>query len=204
MVAVLGANGAGKSTLMRALAGLHRPVGGRVSLAGAALARLPAHRIVARGMVLVPEGRQVFPELSVLDNLRLGGYLRRTLPAQEIEAMLVRFPRLRERLHQRAGLLSGGEQQMLAIARGLMARPRVLLLDEPSLGLAPTVINDLFTALDRLRDEQVTILLVDQMAGLALALADRAYVIEGGRIAGEGSASELAADGALEKAYLGA
>jgi branched-chain amino acid transport system ATP-binding protein len=116
--------------------------------------------------------------------------------------MLERFPRLRERLHQRAGLLSGGEQQMLAIARGLMARPKLLLLDEPSLGLAPTVINDLFAALDRLRAESATILLVDQMAGLALALADRAYVIEGGRIVASGAASEIAATGALEKAYL--
>jgi ABC-type branched-subunit amino acid transport system ATPase component len=116
--------------------------------------------------VLVPEGRQVFPELSVLDNLRLGAFLRKDVPAAEVEGMLERFPRLRERLHQRAGLLSGGEQQMLAIARGLMGRPKLLLLDEPSLGLAPRVINDLFAALDRLRAEQATILLVDQMAGL--------------------------------------
>jgi ABC-type branched-subunit amino acid transport system ATPase component len=204
MVAVLGANGAGKSTLMRALAGLHRPVAGGIALGGEELARLPAHRIAARGLVLVPEGRQVFPELSVLDNLWLGAFLRKDAAAADIEAMLVRFPRLRERLHQRAGLLSGGEQQMLAIARGLMGKPRLLLLDEPSLGLAPQVINDLFAALDRLRSEAATILLVDQMAGLALALADRAYVIEAGRIVASGAAAEIAADGALEKAYLGA
>jgi ABC-type branched-subunit amino acid transport system ATPase component/ABC-type branched-subunit amino acid transport system permease subunit len=203
-VAVLGANGAGKSTLMRALSGLHRPVGGEIRLGGAALERLPAHKTVAHGVVLVPEGRQVFPELSVLDNIRLGAYLRRDVAAGEVDAMLDRFPRLRERLHQRAGLLSGGEQQMLAIARGLMAHPRVLLLDEPSLGLAPAMINALFAALDQLRGERVTILLVDQMAGLALALADRAYVIEGGRIVASGAAAELAADGALERAYLGA
>jgi ABC-type branched-subunit amino acid transport system ATPase component len=203
-VAVLGANGAGKSTLMRALSGLHRPVGGAIRLGGAALERLPAHKAVAHGVVLVPEGRQVFPELSVLDNIRLGAYLRRDVAAGEVDAMLDRFPRLRERLHQRAGLLSGGEQQMLAIARGLMAHPRVLLLDEPSLGLAPAMINALFAALDQLRGERVTILLVDQMAGLALALADRAYVIEGGRIVASGAAAELAADGALERAYLGA
>jgi ABC-type branched-subunit amino acid transport system ATPase component/ABC-type branched-subunit amino acid transport system permease subunit len=203
MVAVLGANGAGKSTLMRAIAGLHRPVDGEISLAGEDLARQPAHRVVRRGAVLVPEGRQVFPELSVLDNLALGAFSRKTWDRAEIDTMLERFPRLRQRLHQRAGLLSGGEQQMLAIARGLMARPRLLLLDEPSLGLAPQVANDLFSALDRLRAESVTILLVDQMAGLALALADRAYVLEGGRIVASGAAAEIAADGALEKAYLG-
>jgi len=202
LVAVLGANGAGKSTLMRALAGLHRPVRGEIALEGQNLTRLPTHRVVARGVVLVPEGRQVFPELSVLDNIRLGAHLRRDLSEAEVEDMFQRFPRLRERRHQRAGLLSGGEQQMLAIARGLMARPKLLLLDEPSLGLAPTIINQLFSALDRLRGEAVTILLVDQMAGLALALADRAYVIEGGRITAQGSAAEIAAQGALEKAYL--
>jgi len=201
---VLGANGAGKSTLMRALAGLHRPVRGEIAFGGENLAALPAHRVVGRGVVLVPEGRQVFPELSVLDNIRLGAYLRRDVPESEIEALIDRFPRLRERLHQRAGLLSGGEQQMLALARGLMARPRLLLLDEPSLGLAPAVIEELFASLDRLRAERVTILLVDQMAGLALALADQAYVIEGGRISTRGSAADVAADGALEKAYLGA
>ena len=203
MVAVLGANGAGKSTLMRAIAGLHRPVSGEIALERQDLAREPAHRVVRRGAVLVPEGRQVFPELSVLDNLALGAFSRKTWDRAEIDAMLERFPRLRERLHQRAGLLSGGEQQMLAIARGLMARPRLLLLDEPSLGLAPQVANDLFSVLDRLRAEAVTILLVDQMAGLALALADRAYVIEGGRIVASGPAAQIAADGTLEKAYLG-
>jgi ABC-type branched-subunit amino acid transport system ATPase component len=202
-VAVLGANGAGKSTLMRALSGLHRPVGGEILFQNGPIKHLPAHRIVACGVVLVPEGRQVFPELSVLDNIRLGGFLRGEVPASEVEALLERFPRLRERLHQRAGLLSGGEQQMLALARGLMAKPKLLLLDEPSLGLAPQVIEDLFASLDRLRAEKVTILLVDQMAGLALPLADRAYVIEAGRISASGSAAQIAADGSLEKAYLG-
>jgi ABC-type branched-subunit amino acid transport system ATPase component len=202
MVAVLGANGAGKTTLMRAIAGLHRPVQGGIAFAREDISGEPAHRLVGRGVVLVPEGRQVFPELSVLHNLELGAFSRKKTDPEEIDGMLERFPKLRARLGQRAGLLSGGEQQMLAIARGLMAKPRLLLLDEPSLGLAPTVIRDLFAALDRLRAEAATILLVDQMAGLALALADRAYVLEGGRIAAAGDASEIAAAGALEKAYL--
>ncbi|NIM43365.1 MAG: ATP-binding cassette domain-containing protein [Hydrogenophaga sp.] len=202
-VALLGANGAGKSTLMKAIAGLHRPVRGGIHLDGAALHELGAEQVVARGVVLVPEGRQVFPELSVLDNIRLGAFLRPEDREARVEEQLERFPRLRERLHQRAGLLSGGEQQMLAIARALMSRPRVLLLDEPSLGLAPKVIAELFAALDRLRREGMTLLLVDQMAGLALALADRAYVMEGGRIVAQGTAAEIAADGALAAAYLG-
>jgi ABC-type branched-subunit amino acid transport system ATPase component/ABC-type branched-subunit amino acid transport system permease subunit len=202
LVAVLGANGAGKSTLMRAISGLLRPVAGGIALAGADIGRLPAHKVATLGVSLVPEGRQVFPELSVLHNLQLGAFRRRDDAAADVERMLERFPRLRERLQQRAGLLSGGEQQMLAIARGLMARPKLLLLDEPSLGLAPAVIHELFAALERLRAESATILLVDQMAALALALADRAYVIESGRMVASGPASEIAASGALEKAYL--
>jgi ABC-type branched-subunit amino acid transport system ATPase component/ABC-type branched-subunit amino acid transport system permease subunit len=203
VVALLGANGAGKSTLMRALAGLHRPVQGGIHLDGRELTTVGAEQGVAPGMVLVPEGRQVFPELSVLDNIRLGAFLQPQDRDARVEAQLQRFPRLRERLHQRAGLLSGGEQQMLAIARALMSRPRILLLDEPSLGLAPKVIAELFAALDALRREGMTILLVDQMAGLALALADRAYVIEGGRIVASGTAAEITADPALAAAYLG-
>ncbi|MCW5655376.1 ATP-binding cassette domain-containing protein [Hydrogenophaga sp.] len=203
-VALLGANGAGKSTLMRALSGLHRPVGGGgIHLEGEDLTQAGTETIVARGMVLVPEGRQVFPELSVLDNIRLGAFLQPAQREARVEEMLQRFPRLRERLHQRAGLLSGGEQQMLAIARALMSRPRILLLDEPSLGLAPKVIGDLFAALDRLRGEGMTLLLVDQMAGLALALADRAYVMESGRIVAQGTSADIAADPALARAYLG-
>ncbi|MEC5386628.1 branched-chain amino acid ABC transporter ATP-binding protein/permease [Uliginosibacterium sp. H3] len=203
MVALLGANGAGKSTLMRSLCGLHRPLQGGIHLAGVELAGLRAEQIVSQGLVLVPEGRQVFPELSVLDNIRLGAFLHPEGREQRVEEMLTRFPRLRERLHQRAGLLSGGEQQMLAIARALMSKPRVLLLDEPSLGLAPKIIEELFAALDRLRSENMTLLLVDQMAALALALADRAYVLESGRVVARGTAAEIAADPALAQAYLG-
>ncbi|EJN08540.1 branched-chain amino acid ABC transporter ATP-binding protein/permease [Herbaspirillum sp. YR522] len=204
MVALLGANGAGKSTLMRALAGLHRPLQGGIHVDGVNLTNLRAEQIVRHGVVLVPEGRQVFAELTVADNIRLGAFLYPQDVEARLQQMLERFPRLRERLHQRAGLLSGGEQQMLAIARGLMSRPRVLLLDEPSLGLAPKVIAELFDALDRLRQENMTIVLVDQMAALALSLADRAYVIEGGRVVAQGSAAEIAANDALARAYLGA
>jgi branched-chain amino acid transport system ATP-binding protein len=203
VIALLGANGAGKSTLMRSLAGLHRPVQGGIHLEGRDVTQAGAEEVVAWGMVLVPEGRQVFPELSVLDNIRLGGFLYPDDRDAKVETMLVRFPRLRERLHQRAGLLSGGEQQMLAIARALMSRPRILLLDEPSLGLAPKVIAELFASMVEMRRGGMTLLLVDQMAGLALALADRAYVMEGGRIVAQGSAAEIAADNTLAQAYLG-
>jgi branched-chain amino acid transport system ATP-binding protein len=203
-VAVLGANGAGKSTLMRALSGLHRPIEGRVSLAGKAVESLAAHHISREGLVLVPEGRQVFPELSVTDNIRMGAFARspRDLGA-EIEHMFQRFPRLRARKDQKAGLLSGGEQQMLAIARGLIARPRILMLDEPSLGLAPTLVNDLYDILSELRDEGRTILLVDQVAALALSVADRAYVLGSGAVTQSGPASEIGEQPALERAYLG-
>jgi ABC-type branched-subunit amino acid transport system ATPase component len=199
-IGVLGPNGAGKSTLMKALSGLLRPVGGHVGFNGQRIAALPAHQVARAGLVLVPEGRQVFPQLSVAQNMALGATRRGTASAEEIEAMLARFPRLRARLHTNAGLLSGGEQQMLAIARGLLARPEVLLLDEPSLGLAPAVVDELFAALARMRDEGLTLLLVDQMAELALSLADRCYVLNGGRITREGDAATLRET--LGEAYL--
>jgi ABC-type branched-subunit amino acid transport system ATPase component/ABC-type branched-subunit amino acid transport system permease subunit len=205
MVAMLGANGAGKSTVMRALSGLLRPVSGNLVLDNKQVSSLEAYRIARDGLALVPEGRQVFGELDVRDNLLLGAFSRKDADLdREIETLLDRFPRLRERLTSRAGLLSGGEQQMLAIARGLMANPQLLMLDEPSLGLAPAMINELFDILAELRDEGVTILLVDQMAALALTVADRGYVLEQGQFAREGAAAELAADPALEAAYLGA
>ncbi len=203
LVAVLGANGAGKSTLMRSLAGLLRPVEGRVLFAGRAIETYAAHQVARAGLVLVPEGRQVFPELTVEDNIRLGAYTRKDFDAAEVEALLQRFPSLERRRASRAGLLSGGEQQMLAIARGLVAKPRVMLLDEPSLGLAPALIHELFRVLADLRDQGITILLVDQMAALALAVADRGYVVESGRIVHAGSTAELRDDPALERAYLG-
>jgi len=204
LVAVLGANGAGKSTLMRALSGLHRPVQGRVLLLGEEIQQYAAHRIAALGVVLVPEGRQVFPELNVVDNIRLGAFCgKRPGLGAEVDQMLERFPRLRERRLQRAGLLSGGEQQMLAIARGLIAHPKVLMLDEPSLGLAPHLIQELYSILAELRDEGVTILLVDQMAGLALGVADRALVLESGAIIHRGTAAEISAREDLTQAYLG-
>jgi ABC-type branched-subunit amino acid transport system ATPase component len=202
-VAVLGANGAGKTTFMRALSGLHRPVHGEVSFMGPRIESASAHAIARQGLRLVPEGRQVFPELSVLDNIRLGAFGRRTgSVAAEMETLLGRFPRLRQRQHQKAGLLSGGEQQMLAVARGLIASPHVLMLDEPSLGLAPKLIEDLYAMLAELRDEGVTILLVDQMAGLALAVSDRAFVLESGRFSRADPADE-SAQTAIERAYLG-
>jgi ABC-type branched-subunit amino acid transport system ATPase component/ABC-type branched-subunit amino acid transport system permease subunit len=204
MVALLGANGAGKSTAMRAVTGLLRPVTGAIVLQDTRIEDLDAHKIAASGLTLVPEGRQVFPELTVLDNILLGAYTRLNVDRDgEVEALLKRFPRLRERLSSRAGFLSGGEQQLLAIARGLMAKPRILLLDEPSLGLAPAMINELFDVLATLRDDGVTILLVDQMAALALTVADRGYVLESGRIVRDDAAEALAHDPALEAAYLG-
>jgi ABC-type branched-subunit amino acid transport system ATPase component len=204
VVAVLGANGAGKSTLLRALSGLHHPVRGTVRLRGHDVTQWAAHRRVRAGLVLVPEGRQVFPELSVLDNLWLGAYARpRGAIAQEIAHLLERFPALRARLHSRAGLLSGGEQQMLALARGLLASPRLLLLDEPSLGLAPALRHILFTMLAAIGDAGVPILLVEQMADLALTVADRGYVLYNGCVVHVGAAADLHNDAALEQAYLG-
>jgi branched-chain amino acid transport system ATP-binding protein len=204
MVAVLGANGAGKSTLMAALSGLLRADRGAVKLFGADVSALDAPDRVRAGLVLVPEGRLVFPDLSVRDNLRLGALVRRDADiAADVEAMLDRFPRLRARADGRAGLLSGGEQQMLALARGLMARPRVLLLDEPSLGLAPQLVEQIFEDLAALRDAGRTLLLVDQNAELSLAVADRGYVLERGRVVAEGPAAALLGDGALLDAYLG-
>lgn len=203
LVAVLGANGAGKSTMMSALAGLLSPESGRITLDDEAIEHLEPHQIVERGLIMVPEGRQVFPELTVLQNLRMGAYKRTEAVGEtEIAKLLCRFPRLKDRIDAKAGYLSGGEQQMLAIARGLMAQPRVLLLDEPSLGLSPAMTSELYMTLALLRDEGVTILLVDQMANIALDIADRAYVLEQGVVVAEGTSKEIRNNGSLTDAYL--
>jgi branched-chain amino acid transport system ATP-binding protein len=204
LVAVLGGNGAGKTTLMRALSGLNRPVEGAVLFLGERIETYGASGITRRGLVLVPEGRQVFPELSVIDNLKLGAYARPTPGLDDmVERLLDRFPQLRARQNQRAGLLSGGEQQMLAIARGLIAQPRLLLLDEPSLGLAPNLLDGLYDLLAELREQGMTMLLVDQMAALALTVADRVYLLASGNVKQAGSAAQMSADPALVRAYLG-
>jgi branched-chain amino acid transport system ATP-binding protein len=202
-IAVLGPNGAGKSTLMKSLSGLLRPVTGNIEFGRRDLARLPAHLVARTGLILVPEGRQVFPRLTVAENMRLGATRRRDFEPSEIEAMLDRFPRLRPRLHTAAGLLSGGEQQMLAVARGLLARPEILLLDEPSLGLAPAVAAELFGQFTRLREEGMTLVIVDQMADHVLAIADRGYLLGGGRVVAQGGAAELR-ETMLDDTYLGA
>jgi ABC-type branched-subunit amino acid transport system ATPase component len=204
LVALLGANGAGKSTLLRAICGLHRPVQGRILLLGKEIQLLAAHRIARAGITLVPEGRQVFPELSVEDNILLGARtLDRRAAQAKVQQLIDRFSLLQKLRDKRAGLLSGGEQQVLAIARGLAAQPKILLMDEPSLGLAPAIVEQLYRLVDELRGEGVTLLLVDQMARLALSIADRGYVLQGGRIVHAGSAEQLGSDSMLEKAYLG-
>jgi ABC-type branched-subunit amino acid transport system ATPase component/ABC-type branched-subunit amino acid transport system permease subunit len=203
IVVVIGANGAGKTTTLRALAGL-LPKRGEVRFEGADVSARPAHWIARHGVALVPEGRMVFADQTVLDNLRLGAYGRNDDASADIARQLDRFPILRERQAQPAGTLSGGEQQMLAIARAMMARPRLLLLDEPSLGLAPRLVADVFAALARLRDEGLTLLLVEQLADAALEIADRAYVLEQGRIVLSGTADELRRDERVARAYLGA
>jgi branched-chain amino acid transport system ATP-binding protein len=208
LVALLGPNGAGKSTLLAAASGLLRPRGGRVRLAGEDVTGLPAEQLVRRGLAHVPERRQVFASMTVLENLLLGAYHRqgrtaRQAIAEDVQAVCELFPRLEERKHQLAGTLSGGEQQMLAIARGLMARPRLLLLDEPSLGLAPLVARDIFQVLADLPARGCAVLLVEQNARAALQVAGHAYVLELGRIAAAGPSAVLADDPRVSAAYLG-
>ncbi|MFI4987670.1 MAG: ABC transporter ATP-binding protein [Alphaproteobacteria bacterium] len=205
VVAVLGANGAGKSTLLKTIAGFCRPDKGRVLYEDLALHLMPAHAIARAGIALVPEGRRLFPRLSVRDNLRLGSYMHRKAPDREapLEFVFSLFPRLAERLGQRAETLSGGEQQMLAIGRALMTRPRLLMLDEPSQGIMPRLVDDIIAAVARIRDHGTTVLIVEQRVAESLAIADRAYVLQSGRCVLSGTSAEVAANADVRAAYLG-
>lgn len=206
VVVMLGANGAGKSTLLKAIAGLVTPLSGaRIQLDGTDLTALPAHRIVEAGIALVPEGRGVFGAMTVRENLLLGAYAQRARVDERarLTQVLELFPKLGERLNQLVQTMSGGEQQMVAIGRALMSNPRVLLLDEPSLGLSPIMTGELFKALERIREIDVSVLLVEQNARKSLAIADRGYLIENGSVVGTGSAEQLRNDPAVQQAYLG-
>ncbi|HEY5769318.1 MAG TPA: ABC transporter ATP-binding protein [Terrimicrobium sp.] len=206
VVTIIGANGAGKSTLLKSIVGLEPVAGGRISFDGQDITKTPAHRRTGMGVALSPEGRGVFSDQSVRDNLLLGAYSKKSDSArteQKIEQFFELFPRLKERQEQFAGTLSGGEQQMLAIARALMSEPKLLLLDEPSLGLAPLIIRDIFNTIRALRETGLTILLVEQMANQALGVADRAYVLETGSVTLQGKGSDLLKDPKVRAAYLG-
>lgn len=205
LVSLIGANGAGKSSTLGAIGGLVTPAVGRIEYAGADLLALPAHARVSRGLALVPEGRGIFSRLTVLENLQMGAYCRHDhrAVADDLERMMALFPRLKERRRQLAGTLSGGEQQMVAMARALMSRPRLLLLDEPSMGLAPILVAQIFEIIQRIVSEGVALLLVEQNARQALSIASRAYVMESGQITLSGQAAELAADPRVRAAYLG-
>jgi branched-chain amino acid transport system ATP-binding protein len=210
LVAVIGSNGAGKTTTLRTLSGLLRPTSGRISFEGASLVGLSPHQIVARSVAHVPEGRRVFANQSVRDNLLLGAFLRlrrgeKQAVEEDLERMYLTFPRLKEREKQQAGTLSGGEQQMLAIARALLSRPKLLLLDEPSMGLAPVIIDEVFRLIEQLKTaRETTMLLVEQLAYRALEVADRAYVLEQGVVRLEGPGRELMGNEEVQRAYLGA
>ncbi|MDR6873218.1 branched-chain amino acid transport system ATP-binding protein [Bosea sp. BE125] len=205
IVVVAGANGAGKSTLLKSISGMERPRSGEVSFDGERISGLPGHEITARGVAYVPENRRLFPRLSVSDNLRLGSYLHRKRPDREqpMEQVFTLFPRLKERLPQRASTLSGGEQQMLAIGRALMTRPRILMLDEPSQGIMPKLVDEIFEAVLAIRKAGVTVLLVEQRLAESLEIADRAYVLQTGRVILSGTAAEVRDNPDIRKAYLG-
>ena len=205
VVTLIGSNGAGKSTALRAITGLVTPASGRIVFEGADIAGLPAHQLVARGISMAPEGRGIFANLTVVENLEMGAYLvkDRAQVSRDIERGFTLFPRLRERAKQRAGTLSGGEQQMLAIARALMSHPKLLLLDEPSLGLAPIVCHTIFATIDEIKASGTTVLLVEQNANAALKHSDRAYVLETGSVMLQGSAKEIASHPGVREAYLG-
>ena len=203
LVTLIGANGAGKSSTLRAIAGLVKPAGGTISFKGENIAGKDANEIVSGGVILVPEGRRIFPDLTVLENLKIGAYLRKDDITDDLNWVYDLFPRLKERAWQAGGTLSGGEQQMLAIGRALMGRPKVLMMDEPSLGLAPIVVKGIFEIMKEVHKQGVTVLLIEQNANMALKAADRGYVMETGRITLTGSGKELLTNEAVKAAYLG-
>ena len=205
IVTLIGANGAGKSTTLRTISGLLHPRKGSVEFEGQSLVNVPGHEIVARGICHSPEGRRIFPRMTVEENLELGAFLRKDKDqiAADRERVLTLFPRLAERTQQKAGTMSGGEQQMLAVARAMMGGPKLLLLDEPSMGLAPVLVDVIFDTIARIREQGITVLLVEQNALAALRIADRAYVLESGRLKLSGSAAELAQNDEVVRAYLG-
>ena len=205
IVTLIGANGAGKTTTLRAVSGMIKPSAGQIRYGGQEIGGLKPHKLVARGLCHAPEGRGIFPNLTILENLKLGAFLRRDADgiAKDLEHGFTLFPRLRERAAQMAGTLSGGEQQMLAIARALMARPKLLLLDEPSLGLAPQVVETIFNIIQEINKAGVTILLVEQNAHLALGIAHHGYVLETGSVVQTGTGAELLKSPEIRKAYLG-
>lgn len=205
VISLIGANGAGKTTILHTITGLIKPKSGSVQFEGKEITTTPAHKIVAAGMAHVPEGRRVFSELSVYDNLRMGAYTRKDKNeiAETLEMVYTRFPRLKERKKQIAGTLSGGEQQMLAMGRALMSKPKIILMDEPSMGLSPLFVNEVFEIIKEISASGTTVLLVEQNAKKALSISDRAYVLETGKIALTGKASDLINDDKIRKAYLG-
>lgn len=205
VIALIGANGAGKTTTLHTVTGLLSPKRGSVVFEGKEITKVPAHKIVSMGMAHVPEGRRVFAELSVYENLRMGAYTRRdkTEVEESLRSIYERFPRLEERRNQLAGTLSGGEQQMLAMGRALMSKPKIILMDEPSMGLSPIMVNEIFDIIRSVSESGTTVLLVEQNAKKALSIADRAYVLETGSIVLEGKARQLLEDDSIKKAYLG-
>lgn len=203
IITLIGANGAGKSTILRSVSGIVRPTSGDILLNGESIVGLSPDKIVARGVTLVPEGRRVFPNLTVLENLKIGAYLRKDKLSNDLEYVYSLFPRLRERHWQHAGTLSGGEQQMLAVGRALMSRPKLIMMDEPSLGLAPLVVRDIFDIIVTINKAGITVLLNEQNANLALKIADYGYVIETGRLTITGTGDELLHNESVKEAYLG-
>jgi len=203
IVTLIGANGAGKSTTLKAIAGLVKPSAGTIEFKGESITGKDSSDIVSRGVTLVPEGRRVFSNMSVLENIRIGAYLRKDDLSEDVEWVYSLFPRLKERSWQLAGTLSGGEQQMLAVARALMSRPKVIMMDEPSLGLAPLVVKGIFDIIKEINKKGVTVLLIEQNANMALKIADFAYVLETGRITLSGTGAELLSNEEVKKAYLG-